>query len=140
VAGTACAEASIGAAQATVDRIMSDLREYELKAQNGGRIQYRLVEPGEVLAAGGRVVTLLDLTNVYMTTYLPTSAAGRLRYGAEARLIFDAAPQYVIPAAVTFAASEAQFTPKYVVTESEREKLMFRVKVAIPEAALKDYQ
>ena len=139
-AGIARAEASIGAAQATVDRIMADLLEYELKAPNGGRVQYRLVEPGEVLAAGGRVVTLLDLTDVYMTVYLPTSAAGRLRYGAEARLIFDAAPQYVIPASVTFVASEAQFTPKYVETESEREKLMFRVKVAIPEAVLKDYQ
>jgi len=139
-AGIARAEASIGAAQATVDRIMADLREYELKAPNGGRVQYRLVEPGEVLAAGGRVVTLLDLTDVYMTIYLPTSAAGRLRYGADARLIFDAAPQYVIPASVIFVASEAQFTPKYVETESEREKLMFRVKVSIPEAVLKDYQ
>ncbi|QIE54219.1 HlyD family efflux transporter periplasmic adaptor subunit [Pikeienuella piscinae] len=139
-AGIARAQASIEANEATVDRLRADLVEYELKAPRSGRVQYRLAEPGEVLAAGGLVVTLLDLTDVYMTVYLPTSAAGRLRYGAEARLIFDAAPEYVVPASVSFVASEAQFTPKYVETESEREKLLFRVKVKIPEDVLRDYQ
>ena len=90
-----------------------------------------------MLAAGGRVLTLLDLTDVYMTVFLPTSEAGRLRLGDEARIIFDAAPQYVVPANVTFVASEAQFTPKYVETKIEREKLMFRVKVALPSEILK---
>lgn len=103
-------------------------------------MQYRLAEPGEVLAAGGKVVSLLDLTDVYMDVYLPTDDAGRLRFGAEARLILDAAPQYVIPASVDFVASEAQFTPKYVETASEREKLTFRVKLQIPAEVLSRYQ
>jgi HlyD family secretion protein len=102
-------------------------------------VQYRLALPGEVLAAGGKVLTLLDLTDVYMTVFLPTSEAGRLAIGAEARIVFDAAPQYVVPASVSFVASEAQFTPKYVETKSEREKLMFRVKVQLSREVLEKY-
>lgn len=138
-AGIARAEATIDSAEATVARIEADLAEFRLLAPRDGRVQYRLAEPGEVLSAGARVVTLLDLTDVYMTLYLPTDVAGRLQYGAEARIVFDAAPEYVIPAGVTFVSSEAQFTPKYVETASEREKLMFRVKVTIPPEILADY-
>ncbi|GER08469.1 hypothetical protein JCM17843_27790 [Kordiimonadales bacterium JCM 17843] len=103
-------------------------------------MQYRLAQPGEILAAGGKVISLLDLMDVYMDVYLPTDEAGRLRYGAEARIILDAAPQYVIPAHVDFVASEAQFTPKYVETASEREKLTFRVKLQIAPEILENYQ
>ena len=139
-AGIARAKATIAAREATVERIRADLREYEIAVPVAGRIQYRLAEPGEVIGAGGKIATMLDLTRVYMTVYLPTRDAGRLSYGAEARLIFDAAPEYVIPATVTFVASEAQFTPRYVETESERDKLMFRVKVTIPPEILDGYE
>jgi len=139
-AGIAAAKARIEAAQATVDRLQADLEEYVLRAPRSGRVQYRLADTGEVLAAGARVLTLLDLTDVVMTVYLPTGAAGRLSYGAEARLVLDAAPQYVIPASVSFVAGEAQFTPKFVETEEERENLMFRVKLRIPPEILADYQ
>lgn len=139
-AGIAAAEAQVEAAQATVDRLRADLEDYALHAPRAGRVQYRLAEPGEVLGAGTRVLTLIDLTDVVMTVYLPTGAAGRLAYGAEARLVLDAAPEYVIPASVTFVAGEAQFTPKYVETEEERETLMFRVKLRIPPEILADYQ
>ena len=139
-AGIARARASIEAARATVERISADLDEHRLVAPRGGRVQYRLAEPGEVVAAGGKIISMLDLNTVYMTVYLPTDAAGRLRYGAEARLVFDAAPQYVVPASITFVASEAQFTPRYVETASEREKLMFRVKVSIPPEVLERYR
>jgi HlyD family secretion protein len=139
-AGIASAQASIEAAEATADRLRTDLADYALTAPRAGRVQYRLVDAGEVVAAGGVVASLLDLTDVSMTIYLPTGAVGPLRHGAEARLIFDAAPDYVAPAIVTFVAGEAQFTPKYVETESEREKLMFRVKLTIPPEVLKAHQ
>lgn len=140
-AQVAAAEASIEAAQAHVAALNANLADYyTLVAPHAGRVQYRLAEPGEILAAGGKVVSLLNLTDVYMNVYLPTDQAGRLRYGSEARLILDAAPQYVIPAAVDFVDSEAQFTPKYVETKSEREKLMFRVKLQIPADILSRYQ
>ncbi len=138
-AGVARAEAAIAAARATVERIKTDLAEYTLRAPRAGRVQYRLAEPGEVLAPGARVIAILDLEDVFMTVFVPTSVAGRLRYGAPARIVFDAAPQFVVPAEVSFVASEAQFTPRFVETEAEREKLMFRVQVRIPPELLRAY-
>jgi HlyD family secretion protein len=102
-------------------------------------VLYRLAEPGEVLPAGGKVLTVLDLTDVYMTIFLPTSQAGRVDLGAEGRIIFDAAPEYVVPASVSFVAPRAQFTPKEVETRSEREKLMFRTKLRIAPELLQQH-
>lgn len=133
------AKATIESAAAKVARIQTYLDDSVLTAPRSGRVQYRLALPGEVLPAGGKVLTLLDVTDVYMTVFLPTSEAGRLPIGAEARIIFDAAPQYVVPATVSFVATDAQFTPKYVETKSEREKLMFRVKVQLPPDVLEKY-
>jgi HlyD family secretion protein len=112
------------------------LKHRELLAPKDARVQYRLAEPGEILASGGRVLTLLDLDDAYMTVFLPAASAGRLAIGGEARLVMDAAPESVFPAMVSFVAAEAQFTPKSVETDSEREKLMFRVKLTVdPEIA-----
>jgi HlyD family secretion protein len=122
---------AVEAAQAQAERIETQLAESTLVAPRAGRVQYRLAEPGEVLASGGRVVTLLDLTDVYMTIFLSTADIGRLLVGSEARIVLDAVPQFVIPAQVSFISAEAQFTPREVETRSEREKLMFRVKVKI---------
>ena len=133
------AEAAIQAAVAEVERIKADLDDTVLRASRGGRVLYRLAEPGEVLPAGGKVLTVLDLTDVYMTIFLPTSQAGRVDLGAEARIIFDAAPEYVVPASVSFVAPRAQFTPKEVETRSEREKLMFRIKLRIAPELLQQH-
>lgn len=140
LAGLDDAAAAIEVAQAEIARIESLIADTVLKAPVSGRVQYRLAQPGEVLAAGAPVLTLLDLTDVYMTVFLPASAAGPLALGSEARLILDPVPQYVIPATVSFVASEAQFTPKSVETAEERDKLMFRVKLSIAPALLKQYQ
>ena len=96
-----------------------------------GRVQYRIAQPGEVLAAGGKVLNLVDLADVYMTFFVPEAAAGKLALGSEVHILLDAAPHYVIPAKVSFVASSAQFTPKTVETASERQKLMFSVKARI---------
>lgn len=133
-------EAAIEGAVAHRDRLNSILRDHLLTAPRDGRVQYRLATEGEVLGSGGRVLTLLDLTDVYMTVFLPTTEAGRLTIGDEARIVLDAASDYVIPARVSFVAAEAQFTPKYVETEDERQKLMFRVKVKIDPDLLRKYQ
>jgi HlyD family secretion protein len=128
--------AAIDAARARVARLDADLADHQLKAPRAGRVEYRLAQPGEVLNAGGKVVTVLDLTDVYMTVFLPTADAGRLALGSEARLIFDAAPQYVVPGTVSFVASDAQFTPRHVETKLEREKLMFRAKIQVSREVL----
>ena len=104
-----------------------------------GRVQYQLARNGEVVAAGGKVLTILDLQDVYMTIFLPAAVAGKLDIGGEARIILDPAPQYVVPAHVSFVAADAQFTPKTVETSEEREKLMFRAKLQLDAAVLKQY-
>ena len=125
------AEAMIESAEAQIERIQADLDDMVLTAPRSGRVQYRLVEPGEVLPAGGRVVTLLDLDDVTMTVFLPTAEAGRVRLGAQARVLLDALPDRPLPARVVFVAEEAEFTPKQVETREERQNLSFRVKVRV---------
>jgi HlyD family secretion protein len=102
-------------------------------------VQYKVAEAGEVVAAGGRVLNLVDLTDVYMTFYLPTATAGRIPQGADVHLVLDAFPQYVLPAKATFVADVAQFTPKTVQTEEERLKLTFRIKAYIDPELLRKY-
>ena len=133
------AESSYKAAVATVQRIQADIDETDLKAPVDGRIQYRVAQPFEVVPAGGRVLNMIDLNDVYMTFFLPTKEVGRIPMGADVRIVLDAVPQFVIPAKVTFVADVAQFTPKTVETASEREKLTFRLKANIPKDLLRKY-
>ncbi|MDL2269422.1 efflux RND transporter periplasmic adaptor subunit [Desulfosarcina sp. OttesenSCG-928-A07] len=125
------ARAAIRAAAATVARIQADIDDSTLLAPCGGRIQYRIAQPGEVLGAGGTLLNLVDLSDVYMTFFLPELVAGKVALGSEARIVLDAVPHQAIPATISFVASNAQFTPKTVETESERQKLMFRLKAQI---------
>ena len=124
-------EAMIEAALARVETVRTRIDDSVLKTPIDGRVLYRLAEPGEVLPSGGKVFTVLNLVDSSMTIFLPTAQAGRLRIGDEARMVFDAIPEYVIPGKVTFVSPEAQFTPKEVETRTEREKLMFRVKIHV---------
>ncbi|MFW8565524.1 HlyD family secretion protein [Orrella sp. 11846] len=133
------AGSAVRAAQAAVKRIESDIRDSELKSPRDGRVQFRVAQPGEVLGAGGRVLNVIDLADVYMTFFLPSEVAGRVGMGTEVRLVLDAAPDLAIPAKVSFVASTAQFTPKTVETASERQKLMFRVKAQIDPELLRQH-
>lgn len=133
------AEASIDAASARVERLQSELADATLTAPVASRVLYRLAEPGEVIPMGGKVLTVLDLNDIYMTIFLPTAQAGRVRIGSEARIILDAVPEMVLPATVSFVAARAQFTPREVETRTEREKLMFRIKARISPDILKRY-
>ena len=125
------AQSSVKAATATKARVEADIRDSELTAPRDGRIQFRVAQAGEVLGAGGRVLNLLDLSDVFMTFFVPEAAAGRLALGSEVRIVLDSSPETYIPANVSFVASQAQFTPKTVETANERAKLMFRVRAQI---------
>ena len=126
------AQAAVKAADANVERLQSQFNDTTIISPVRGRVQYRLIEPGAVLPAGGRIATVLDLSDVYTTIFVPASVAGQLKIGDEGRVVVDAAPQYVFPAIVSFVAPESQFTPKTVETQSEREQLYFRVKLKAP--------
>lgn len=131
-ARVATADSQIAAAKAESRRIASQIEDSSLFAPIPGRVLYRLAEPGEVVSAGSPILTLLSLQDVYMEVFLPARDAGLLPIGTEARIVLDALPDYAIPAHVSFVSPEAQFTPKQVETMSEREKLVFRVRVRIP--------
>lgn len=132
------AERGVEAANALVAQYETQVADATLTAPVLGRVLYRLAQPGEVLGGGGKVITLLDLSQVYMEVFLPADQAMRTGLGAEARIRLDSIP-YAIPAYVSFVSPEAQFTPKQVETAAEREKLMFRVKVRLPEELVKAY-
>ena len=133
------AQSAIEAATASTVRLQADIDDSDLKAPRNGRVQYRVAQPGEVLPAGGKLLNMVDLADVYMTFFLPSAQAGRVALGQEVRLVIDAVPQYVIPAKVSYVASVAQFTPKTVETANEREKLMFRVKARLDPGLLEKY-
>lgn len=133
------AQSAVAAAQANLERIQADLDDAALKSPRDGRVQYIVARTGEVVGAGGRILSLVDLSDVYITFFLPSAMAGRLAIGGDVRIVLDVAPQYVIPAQISFVADVAQFTPKTVETASEREKLMFRVRARIPPELLKKH-
>ncbi len=125
------AEHALDAATHDVELYTVEIADDSLVAPRDGRIQYRIANVGEVLPAGGHVFAMLDVSDVYMDVYMPTLEAGKVKFGDEARIVLDAYPDYAIPAKVSFIATQAQFTPKTVETESERDKLMFRIRVQL---------
>lgn len=137
-ARVATAERQVAAAEAEARRIRAQIGDATLTAPVAGRVLYRLAEPGEVVAGGEPVLTVLHLSQVYMEIFLPADQAGLLPIGAEARIVLDVLPDYAIPAYVSFVAPEAQFTPRQVETMEERESLVFRVRVKIPEELVAD--
>src|SRR4051812_2903021 len=131
---------TIQAAAAEADRIRAQIKDAVLVAPIRGRIERRLAEQGEVVSAGGRVYSMVDLSDVYMYIFLPEKVTGKLRLGSEARIVLDSAPQYPIRAIVSYISPTAQFTPKTVETAEERHNLTFRVKLQIPHERLQQYE
>ena len=133
-------QSAIDAATAEAERIKAEIKDSVLKAPIRGRVQNRLAEPGEVLPAGGKVLALVDLSDVYMYVFLPEAVAGKVALGAEARIVLDAAPEYPIRAVVSYVSPSAQFTPKTVETAEERHNLTFRVKLQLDKNKLRQFE
>ncbi len=138
-AGLRTQQFAVEAAKARVRQIQTQLDDAMLHSPVRGRVLYRLAEPGEVLSVGGKVVTILDLREIFMEIYVSAATATRLPIGADARVVVDVAPQYAARAKVTFVSPEAQFTPKEVETRGMREDLMFRIKVRLPPERVEPY-
>src|SRR5271157_5992592 len=130
---------AIKVAEAKVQQIESMIHDLTLVSPRNGQVQFQMARKGETVAAGEPIVTVLDLTDLYMVIFLNAADSGRLGIEDEARVILDAVPDYFIPAEVSFVASDAQFTPKTVETEAERAKLMFRAELRIDRQVLQRY-
>ena len=133
------AQSTINATIAQIETIKVNIEDSKLYSPVKGRVLYKIAENGEIVANGGKVLVVLDLMNTYMIIFLPTSQAGLVDIGSEARIVLDAIPNIAIPAHVTFVSPLAQFTPKEIETQAEREKLMFRIKVKIDSNVLEKY-
>ncbi len=122
----------VDAAKAVAHEIETRIADGTLASPTIGRVLYRLAEPGEVLGSGGKVLTIINLADIYMEFFLPSTQAHLVSLESEARIKLDIV-EFAIPATVSFVAPKSQFTPKQVETLSEREKLMFRIKVRVPQ-------
>jgi len=131
------AQSAIDAAQGEADRLAADIKDNTLRAPIRVRVETRIAEPGEVLPAGGKVLTTTDLSDVYMYLFLPAEISGKLSLGSEARIVLDAIPDYPLYATVAFVSPSAQFTPKTVETAEERHNLSFRVKLQLDKERLR---
>ncbi|MDZ7895570.1 MAG: HlyD family efflux transporter periplasmic adaptor subunit [Sphingobium sp.] len=129
--GVGEARGAIGQADAQIQQVTAIRDDLKIRAPGAGRIEYRIVEPGTMMAPGGRLVSIVNPEDVYLTIFVPASTASRISIGDEARIV----PQGFIsplPARVSFVAPDAQFTPKFVETANERDNLSYRVKLRLP--------
>jgi acrA protein len=130
-AAKAEAEAAVAQAKAQLEKAQSQYEDMIIKAPKDGRLEYQIAEVGNVLGAGGKVVSVLDPTDTYINVFLTAQQMNQIKLGDDARIVIDGI-NAVFPAKITFVANNAQFTPKSVETTEERAKLMFKVKLQIP--------
>jgi HlyD family secretion protein len=97
-----------------------------------GVVLSKNVEPGEYVAPGTPVVTIGNLDNVWLRAYINETDLGRVKVGQRVRVTTDTYPGKVYEGYISFIASQAEFTPKNVQTEKERVKLVYRIKIDIP--------
>jgi HlyD family secretion protein len=108
------------------------LKQAVLTAPMNGLVLAKHAEPGEMLSAGTPVVTVARMDEVWLRGYVPEADVGRVSIGQQARVTADAWPGRVLEGRVSFISSEAEFTPKNVQTEKERVKLVYRIKITLP--------
>jgi HlyD family secretion protein len=130
---------NVEVARQTAATVQTRIDDATLRSPVTGRVLYRLAEPGEVLSPGGKALTLVNLDDIYMEIFLPSEQAAAVKVGAEGRVTVDYDAKRAIAGQVSFVSPEAQFTPKQVETKSEREKLMFRVKIQLPREVVGQY-
>jgi HlyD family secretion protein len=124
------ADAAIDAAIAQAERLKAEINDCMMKSPIKGPVLSRLAEPGEVLPNGGKVLTIVDPTDVYMNVYLSEQVSGEIPLGGEAKVVLDAIPDKSFLSRVAYVSAKAQFTPKEVEAAEERQKLVFRVTIS----------
>jgi len=124
-------QGQLAQAQALLTLAEEDLADARLYAPFNGFITVKSVEQGEFVQAGSVVLTLAQLEEVWVRTYVPETQLGLVRLGQKAEVTTDSFPGKVYPGLVTYISPEAEFTPKNVQTKEERVKLVYRIKVSL---------
>jgi len=125
----AAAHAQCGVSAATLQEVLSLKDDLTIHAPAKGMVTTRIVDEGEVVAAGSPLFDIVDLDRLYLKVYVPEKQIGKIRLGLPARIYSDAFPDKPFPATVRYIASRAEFTPKEVQTPDERVKLVYAVKL-----------
>lgn len=123
--------ADIGRARAQLGVLDIQLADRVLRAPAAGVILSKSAEAGEVLAGGSTVVTLGDISKPWLRGYIGERYLGRVKLGMKAEVTTDSFPGRKYTGRITFIASEAEFTPKQIQTEEERQKLVYRIKIEL---------
>jgi HlyD family secretion protein len=110
----------------------SQLGDTEIVSPIDGVVLVKSAEPGEVLAAGATVETLGDIEHPWLRGYVSESELGRVKLDQQVRVTTDSYPGKEYIGRVSFISSEAEFTPKQIQTSEERVKLVYRIKVDLP--------
>src|SRR5690606_23678937 len=125
------ARAQVAAAEAMVARVDATLSNASIVAPFAGVVTVRHREPGETVAAGQPVVTLMNPADRWVRIYVREDRVGRGALGQPARITTDSHRDTEFSGRVVHIASEAEFTPRNVQTEEERVKLVYAVKVQV---------
>jgi HlyD family secretion protein len=123
-------------AQQALELARTQLGYATLTAPFSGVVLSKNVEPKEFVSPGTAVVTIGDLSNVWMRAYVEETDLGRVKVGQKAILTTDTFPGKRYEGRVSFVASEAEFTPKSVQTQKERVKLVYRIKIDVPNPSM----
>jgi HlyD family secretion protein len=122
----------VAAARSALDQTAIQLDYTQLKAPRAGIITSRSIEPGEVVTPGREVLTLSDLATVDLKLFVDETQIGKVKPGQEVEVRVDTFPDKTFAGRVTFISPEGEFTPKIIQTRKERVKLVYLVKVSIP--------
>jgi len=126
------AQARLAQARAAADLLAKTIADSTVVAPAGGIVTHKAVEAGELVTPGATVFTLADLDSVYVMIYVTEIEIGRIKLGGEVEVRIDAFPDRPFTGTITYISPEAEFTPKNVQTKEDRVKLVFGVKVVIP--------
>jgi HlyD family secretion protein len=126
------AKAKVQAAESSLKLAEIQLGYMELKAPFKGTITSRNIEPGEVVSLGREVFSLADLSSIELKIFVDETEIGNVKPGQEADVTVDTFPDKVFKGKVSFISPEGEFTPKIIQTHKERVKLVYLVKVLIP--------
>ena len=131
----AAAQAQVASVAAAQQQIVAQVEDLQILSPISGIITARTAEPGEVLAAGKVVVSVLDLNTVYLRGYIPEGAIGRVRVGQAARVYLDSAPADPLEGRVAAIDTQASFTPENIYFREDRVNQVFGIRIALSNPA-----
>jgi HlyD family secretion protein len=118
-------------ARAALLEIESILADLTVRAPVDGVITTKIINPGEVVAPGSPLFSMVNLDQLFLKVYVPEKEIGKLKLNLNARIYIDAMPDTPFEGILTYIASKAEFTPKEVQTPDERVKLVYAVKISL---------